>query len=382
MFFTLLFLGASLVLGQGNSTSTPWAYNHTILQVSGAFTVVQGACSTDETGRCVYSPHYTKTYDGSDCEMEVQAGILNARVFDTEMDYDRLIVGGGEYSGTSGPVNLEVGEGDKIHWVTFDDAVKHDGWELCWSNSTSLTTTTANEQCPGILNFMDNSVQNNGTITEFQVRSGQCTLSDGGRCVRSPNYPNAYNNEDCCTIFSPAGYLVATSFSVESGWDQLYVANAAYTGWSLPIIEIGEGGNIAWSTDHSVVSDGWEICVDALPTTSSRTPVDAITVLLPGCNVSGNCVTSPNFPSSYEDNERCAFLVPEGFIYASAFETEEHFDYLYIGGDKYDGTWGPGATLYHLAKKSYGSQTTQLLGMDGVSALKPRTWLQPPPLVQ
>merc|ERR1719284_1235731 len=148
--------------------------------------------------------------------MEVQAGILNARVFDTEMGYDRLIVGGGEYSGTSGPVNLEVGEGDKIHWVTFDDAVKHDGWELCWSNSTSLTTTTANEQCPELLNFMDNSVQNNGTITEFQVRSGQCTLSDGGRCVRSPNYPNAYNNEDCCAILSPAGYLVASSFSVES----------------------------------------------------------------------------------------------------------------------------------------------------------------------
>ena len=281
MFFTLLFLGASLVLGQGNTTTAteqcPGILNFmdNSVQNNGTtteFQVLSGQCTLSDGGRCVRSPNYPNAYNNEDCcTIFSPAGYLVATSFSVESGWDQLYVANAAYTGWSLPI-IEIGEGGNIAWST-DRLAVSDGWEICWSNSTSLTTTTATEQCPELLNFMDNSVQSNGTITEFQVLSGQCTLSDGGRCVRSPNYPNAYNNEDCCAILSPAGYLVASSFSVESGFDHLYVANVAYTGWSLPIIEIGEGGNIAWSTDPSVARDGWEICVF--------------------CNVSGNCVTSP-----------------------------------------------------------------------------------------
>jgi hypothetical protein len=34
----------------------------------------------------------------------------------------------------------------------------------------------------------------------FAVTEGHCTVSAGGECVRSPNYPNNYNNGERCTI--------------------------------------------------------------------------------------------------------------------------------------------------------------------------------------
>ena len=34
----------------------------------------------------------------------------------------------------------------------------------------------------------------------FEVTNGPCTVSPGGECLRSPNYPNDYHNGDACTV--------------------------------------------------------------------------------------------------------------------------------------------------------------------------------------
>ena len=331
----------AIASGETTSTSTPWSHNYTLVQVSGGFTVLEGLCGTDETGNCVHSPHYPKFYDDGECLIEVQAGIVHAVSFETEVMFDRLVFNSGEYSGTDGPENVHVGDGDRILWATHDNTIKHAGWELCWSNNTAFAA--AEPQCPDIHDFIYNRRERpSENITEFDVVSGTCTVSDSGLCVRSPNYPGEYNNNDCCTIHSPGGYLVSNSFAVESWWDHLYIVNSDHYGYAaLPVIEVTAGDNIAWSSDESVVNSGWEICVGDRPTTTTRTPVEEITTLISGCNVTGNCVSSPHYPAHYENNEVCKFLVPSGFLFAMNFETEEHFDYMYIGEDKYHGTWGP-----------------------------------------
>lgn len=343
----------SLVVGQNDLSWT-------------AFAVLEGDCGLDETGTCVRSPNFPKAYGSSSCTIGVQAGVLHATHFDTEPAKDILSVGSmseivedisdysvhssyddsygtsnspSSFSGTAGPLIMEVTGTDSLSWIPRSD-VKHYGWEVCWSSSPSSATTTTTESalCPDILDFVYNR---DGSYTgdTFQVVSGACTVKSSGYCVRSPNYPQQYNDNDCCTIEAPAGNLSFTSFEVEESHDRLFVAyyDVFVKFFSEPpMLLLEEGGRIAWTSDARVHHKGWELCADHEPV-----PVDEIIMLVGGCIVSGNCVSSQHFPSFYEANERCEFQVPAGSIYATTFGTEMHFDHLFIGDTAYHGTWGP-----------------------------------------
>ena len=320
-----------------------------------AFAVLEGECGLDATGTCARSPNFPKVYGSSSCTLEVQSGFLHATQFDTEADKDVLEIGNvsdsnGRYygysysdpsstafSGTVGPYSLEVSDGDSLIWMPNSD-VKHFGWEVCWSDSAfSATTTTASALCPDIQDFIYNR---DGIYTgdTFQVVSGSCTVSSSGYCVRSPNYPQVYDDSDCCTIEAPAGNLSFTNFHVESFYDQLFVANRDVLMdffSEFPTFAL-EGDRIAWSSDNMIHTGGWGDVYGP-----PAVPLSEITMVVGNCNVSGNCVSSSNFPSSYEANERCEFQVMAGSVYATAFGTEMHFDHLYIDGTAYHGTWGP-----------------------------------------
>lgn len=66
---------------------------------------------------------------------------------------------------------------------------------------------------------------------------------------------------------------------------------------------------LEWSSDDSNVAGGWKICARALPlTTESSGPW---TVFGP-CELDTsdrNCVTSPNFPARYSNDEECIMVV-------------------------------------------------------------------------
>ena len=61
-----------------------------------------------------------------------------------------------------------------------------------------------------------------------------------------------------------------------------------------------------------------------------------------GCSASELCVSSPNYPSDYDDYGTCT-ITPQvsGVLSVTSFSTEADYDQLMIGGVAYDGTTGP-----------------------------------------
>ena len=69
-------------------------------------------------------------------------GFLTAQSFDTEINYDKLCVGGLNYSGSVGPVGVTVQTGSTISWES-DRSLTRTGWLICWSGSSPAPTTAA-----------------------------------------------------------------------------------------------------------------------------------------------------------------------------------------------------------------------------------------------
>ena len=60
------------------------------------------------------------------------------------------------------------------------------------------------------------------------------------------------------------------------------------------------------------------------------------------CVVSGNCISSPNYPSNYNSNEACSISpTRSGQLSVSGFSTEQGYDKLTVAGTQYQGTSGP-----------------------------------------
>jgi len=66
-----------------------------------------------------------------------------------------------------------------------------------------------------------------------------------------------------------------------------------------------------------------------------------------GCQMSGNCVSSNNYPSDYSNNENCGVeLFGDIPLVFEAFNTESSYDFLRVGGGSYAGTSGPASASY------------------------------------
>jgi hypothetical protein len=90
---------------------------------------------------------------------------------------------------------------------------------------------------------------------------GLCKLTNYGRCVSSPNYPQFYPNLESCTITDvPAMPLSVMSFSTEFNQDFVVVDGVLYSGTSGPSGITPNSGVITWISDHNHTSTGWNIC--------------------------------------------------------------------------------------------------------------------------
>ena len=95
--------------------------------------MLNGSCTVSSAG-CFYSPLFPLPYPQfATCELEALAdGSLHVESFSTEVDYDVLTVRGVGYSGTNGPDNVDVTQGDVLTFIT-DAGVVATGFQICYS---------------------------------------------------------------------------------------------------------------------------------------------------------------------------------------------------------------------------------------------------------
>ena len=92
---------------------------------------VDGPCTV--IGACVRSPNHPFDYGVSQSctitpESPAVGWLLTATAFSTESGYDKLTVNGVEYSGTTGPMGVELS--GAFTWSS-DGFSNRDGWEVC-----------------------------------------------------------------------------------------------------------------------------------------------------------------------------------------------------------------------------------------------------------
>jgi hypothetical protein len=104
------------------------------------------------------------------------------------------------------------------------------------------------------------------SLPTFSVTSGPCTVTEGGVCFRTPNYPDDYgSSQDCEIAVSGAGLVRATAFDTESGYDYVTIGGTQYggdggalaSGFGVPV---GDVSTVAWHADSSEQRSGAEVC--------------------------------------------------------------------------------------------------------------------------
>lgn len=104
-------------------------------------------------------------------------------------------------------------------------------------------------------------------VPTWRVINGACGRDADQGCISSPNYGNnrQYSNLETCTIDVQYGQPIQLmAFSTESCCDKLTVNRQSFSGTStvgLNGITPENGASISWSSDYSIVSTGWKICM-------------------------------------------------------------------------------------------------------------------------
>jgi len=205
---------------------------------------------------CVQSPNYPDKYaSNQECDIMIAADkwankAIDVVDFQTELDYDVLVVNGEQYHGDVGPQGATPA--GALRWSS-DASEEARGWKLCGVDKGSVTT-----QPPPVQH------------TLFAVVEGGCQVVGlHSHCVQSPNYPRRYRNSEFCRI-SVGGdwtgkHIEVEQFKTEKNFDYLTVNGERYAGRRGP-----EGvmptTDLEWVSDDSKRGKGWKICaVDVSP---------------------------------------------------------------------------------------------------------------------
>merc|ERR1712217_406636 len=158
-------------------------------------------------------------------------GEINVESFETENKFDKVVVNGDGYSGTSGPDGV-IPTTD-IVW-TSDGSRTKKGWRICQAGAPT----------PPPPPF---------TVT------GNCH-TDSDNCVTSGGFScGSYDNSQSCTISKEFGEINVESFETENKFDKVVVNGDGYSGPSGPDGVIPTT-DIVWTSDGSLTKKGWKIC--------------------------------------------------------------------------------------------------------------------------
>ena len=93
--------------------------------------------------------------------------------------------------------------------------------------------------------------------------TGPCVIEDA--CVMSPNHPSNHNNNEYCGItVQSSGTLNVVAFHTERTWDRFRIRGSQnYHGTTGPNgVAVEAGDSMTWSSDSSVTTGGFKICLD------------------------------------------------------------------------------------------------------------------------
>mmetsp|Transcript_4696 Transcript_4696/g.10341 ORF Transcript_4696/g.10341 Transcript_4696/m.10341 type:complete len:849 (+) Transcript_4696:102-2648(+) len=259
-----------------------------------------------------------------------------------------------------------MGYGDKTYQGAYQFHPVYDKGEVCAhltkkyeacagfvpenpSEITTSTTTTTTTVMPA----------NADTAGGWYVAKGPClkgVTTDGPGCISSPHYPAEYGNSETCNIIviEDTKPIDVPFWNVRGVGDSLLVNGHHYNGKpdnnNYPDGVVPSLQTIVWSTDGSNTRPGFVICREMtageVTTTTTLPPLDAggWYVGSGSCKKDlddelGSCITSPNFPGEYGNNEHCEIVVTEGTapITVTSWSIRKSGDYLSINGHEYAG---------------------------------------------
>ena len=230
-------------------------------------------CTVSANGACVESDGYGAGgySDAQSCSITLQpSAALEVIGFAVEDGYDYMTISGTRYTGTNGPAG--VIPTTTIEW-TSDHMVPAAGWKLCVSGGGAAAAS------PSSPSGSSTAAAYGG----FTVESGPCTVTAGGDCVRSDNYPGQYGTSVSCVIAPTQDLrLSSTAFATEKNYDVLTFNGKTFTGDLGPVLQpVTANQKIEWVSDVSVADTGCALCCAAharFP--SPHLPTDAS---LPSC---------------------------------------------------------------------------------------------------
>jgi len=287
---------------------------------------------------CFHSNNFPLSYDSSEsCIIQFpaafipQGGLVMSTVnFETEYGFDVLRINGVGYSG-----HKYLGPGN--HWFAADDNV-----DIRWESDWGRTVMQGWRIC-----FAPGSAPSGPDAIV------QSDCQQDGNCFTSRNFPSNYDADEHCNIQGRAGLrMVTDSFNtrVFQSWtlwqDTLTVNGERFYGVDGPgVVDFSSNFEIGWGSFPFVTDNmqqGWRVCFAPIPGSS---------LVQSSCRQeAGNCVTSRNFPSNYDNNENCSITVPAGLrMVTYYFHTQLNVDYFEVSGNtslvghpyRFSGGFGP-----------------------------------------
>ena len=218
------------------------------------FTLAAGDdCTVSANGACVESDGYGAGgyQDAQSCSITLQpSAALEVISFAVEDGYDHMTISGTQYTGTNGPAG--VIPTTTIEW-TSDHMVPAAGWKLCVSGGGAAAASPSSPSGSGAAA---------AAYGGFTVESGPCTVTAGGGCVRSDNYPGQYGTGVSCVIAPTQDLrLSSTAFATEKNYDMLTFDGKTFTGDLGPVLQpVTANQKIEWVSDVSVADTGCALC--------------------------------------------------------------------------------------------------------------------------
>jgi hypothetical protein len=121
------------------------------------FVVRSGPCTLSNAGRCVGRPNGYADHERCDIEVSGSSRIDSCPKFQTEENFDWLVLGGGIcdssggtgcYSGSACPAGVPINPTTALQWIS-DESEVASGWEICTPVCTpSLILSQAGNHAP------------------------------------------------------------------------------------------------------------------------------------------------------------------------------------------------------------------------------------------
>eukprot|EP00428_Durinskia_dybowskii_P034964 CAMPEP_0170261840 /NCGR_PEP_ID=MMETSP0116_2-20130129/30802_1 /TAXON_ID=400756 /ORGANISM="Durinskia baltica, Strain CSIRO CS-38" /LENGTH=268 /DNA_ID=CAMNT_0010512907 /DNA_START=65 /DNA_END=868 /DNA_ORIENTATION=- len=203
--------------------------------------VKSGPCK--QVGACIMSPNYPNKYGNDEqCEIVTRDKFPGFWVaeFETEPEFDQLLVRYRDFSGTFTP-KYETKPGGGTITFKANEATTRMGWKLCPKDVNGPMWTV----------------------------TGPCPIWKDN-CITSTNFPRDYPNGMSCTITYPPGFGgVNIVYMATDPMDQLtFDDTVVLRGGIRPWFEMSVPGKIIWKSDNN--DDGaevrrWKLCQKSPP---------------------------------------------------------------------------------------------------------------------